>query len=81
METANIHQVNTNLSRLLSCVELGEGIIISDQGILIAKLMPFRAAANRRSSLGIDQGCFVVPEGFHDPLPEDILATFEGSEA
>ncbi len=80
METVNIHQAKTNLSRLLSRVELGEEIIISNRGIPIAKLVPFRSSSNRQNSLGQDQGLFVVPEDFNAALPEDILAAFEGSE-
>jgi prevent-host-death family protein len=81
MEAVNIHQAKTNLSRLLSRVELGEEIIISNRGVPVAKLIPFHPASNRRASLGQDQGKFIVPENFNDPLPEEILASFEGSEA
>ncbi|MBP5973190.1 type II toxin-antitoxin system Phd/YefM family antitoxin [Brasilonema sp. CT11] len=77
METVNIHQAKTNLLRLLSRVELGEEIIISNRGVAIAKLVPFRSSSNRRSSLGQDQGRFVVLEDFNASLPEDILAAFE----
>jgi prevent-host-death family protein len=79
METVNIHQAKTNLSRLLSRVELGEEIVISNRGIPIAKLVPLKASLDRRSSLGKDQGKFVVPDDFNAPLPEDILTSFEGN--
>jgi prevent-host-death family protein len=78
METVNIHQAKTNLSRLLSRVELGEEIVISNRGIPIAKLVPFRTSLDRRSSLGQDRGKFIVPDDFNAPLPEDILVAFEG---
>jgi len=78
METVNIHQAKTNLSRLLSRVELGEEIVISNRGIPIAKLVPFRTSLDRRSSLGQDRGIFTVPDDFNAPLPEDILLAFEG---
>lgn len=78
METVNIHQAKTNLSRLLSRVELGEEIIIANRGIPVAKLVPFQTSINRRASLGQDRGRFVVPGNFNEPLPEDILAAFEG---
>lgn len=78
METVNIHQAKTNLSRLLSRVELGEEIVISNRGVPVAKLVPFRPSSNRRNSLGQDRGRFVVPEDFDAPLPEEILAAFEG---
>ncbi|MBD2579478.1 type II toxin-antitoxin system Phd/YefM family antitoxin [Oscillatoria sp. FACHB-1406] len=78
METVNIHQAETDLSRLLSRVELGEEIIISNRGIPVAKLVPFRISLDRRSSLGQDRGKLVVPDDFNAPLPEDILIAFEG---
>ncbi|OUL26345.1 prevent-host-death protein [Nostoc sp. RF31YmG] len=65
METVNIDQAQTNLSQLLSRVELGEEIIISNQGIAIAKLVPFRTSSNRCESLGQDRGRLVVPEDFN----------------
>ncbi|MEH2022805.1 type II toxin-antitoxin system Phd/YefM family antitoxin [Nostoc sp.] len=80
METVNIHQAETNLSQLLLRVEHGEEIIISDRGIPIAKLVPFRTSSNRRDSLGQDKGRFLVPEDFNAPLPDEMLAAFEGSE-
>jgi antitoxin (DNA-binding transcriptional repressor) of toxin-antitoxin stability system len=77
----NIHQAETNLSELLSRVELGEEIIIAHQGIPIAKLVPFHIASHRRASLGQNRGRFIVPADFDAPLPKEILAAFEGSEA
>jgi prevent-host-death family protein len=77
METVNIHQAKTNLSRLLSRVEQGEEIVIANRGVPIAKLVPFRTSLDRRSSLGQDRGMFVVPDDFNAPLPDDILAAFE----
>lgn len=78
MENVTIHQAETNLSELLARVELGEEIVISDQGVPIAKLVPLRTVSSRRASMGIDRGKFVIPEDFDAPLPEDILAAFEG---
>ncbi len=78
METVNIHQAKTNLSRLLSRVQHGEEIVISNRGVPVAKLVPFRTSLNRRTSLGQDRGKFVVPEDFNAPLPNEILAAFEG---
>ncbi|MEH2210537.1 type II toxin-antitoxin system Phd/YefM family antitoxin [Nostoc sp.] len=80
METVNIHQAETNLSQLLLRVEHGEEIIISDRGIPVAKLVPFRTSSNRRDSLGQDKGRFVVPEDFNAPLPNEMLAAFEDGE-
>lgn len=81
MENVTIRQAETHFSELLSRVELGEEIVISDQGIPIAKLVPVRSGSRRRSSLGMDRGKFVVPEDFNTSLPDDILSAFEGNEA
>ncbi|MDR9402257.1 MAG: type II toxin-antitoxin system Phd/YefM family antitoxin [Halothece sp. Uz-M2-17] len=78
MDAINIHQAKTNLSQLLSRVKLGEEIIISNRGVPIAKLVPFNHV-DRQSSLGQDQGQVTISEDFNDPLPEAILAEFEGS--
>ena len=78
MKTINIHEAKTNLSRLLTRVENGEEIIISNRGVPVAKLVPFRASLDRRASLGQDRGRFIVPDDFNTPLPQEILAAFEG---
>ncbi|HAA27804.1 MAG TPA: type II toxin-antitoxin system prevent-host-death family antitoxin [Cyanobacteria bacterium UBA8553] len=80
METVNIHQAKTNLSRLLSRVEIGEEIIISNRGIPMTKLVPLCTSSNRRDSLGVDRGRFIVPEDFNAPLPEEILVADNSSE-
>jgi prevent-host-death family protein len=80
MESVNIHQAKTNLSRLLARVELGEEIVISNRGVPVARLVPFQKPEKRLASLGLDKGRFVVPEDFNDPLPEEMLAAFEGEE-
>ena len=77
METVNIHQAKTQLSRLLSRVELGEEIIISNRGVPVAKLVPLEQPKSRRQSLGRDRGLFAVPADFNE-LSEDLLTAFEG---
>jgi len=80
MENVNIHQAKTNLSRLLARVQLGEEIVISNRGVPVAKLVPFQDPRNRLASLGLHKGHFVVPDDFDAPLPDEILAAFEGRE-
>ena len=77
METINIHEAKTQLSRLLSRVELGEEIIISNRGVPVAKLVPLAQPKSRRQSLGQDRGLFTVPADFNE-LSADLLAAFEG---
>jgi len=67
----NIHEAKTNLSRLLAQVENGEEIIIAKSGKPIALLTKFTGQEPKRK-MGRDAGRFKVPEGFDDPLPEEI---------
>jgi prevent-host-death family protein len=78
METVNVHEAKTQLSRLLARVERGEEIIIANRGVPIAKLVPLNPRPSRLASLGRDRGRFVVPNDFNEPLPEDLLTAFEG---
>lgn len=77
MEQVNIHQAKTHLSHLLNRAMAGEEIVIAKAGKPMVRLVPVAEPTEDRV-LGIDEGLFVVPEDFNDPLPEDILATFEG---
>jgi len=77
METINVHAAKTQLSRLLDAVAAGEEIIIAKAGKPVARLVPI-ADSKQPRQLGTLAGEFTVPEDFDDPLPDDVLAGFEG---
>lgn len=77
MRTINIHEVKTHLSRLVEEVAVGEEIIIAKAGKPMAKLIPFTSGAKKRK-LGILAGKLTAPADFDAPLPEEVLASFEG---
>jgi prevent-host-death family protein len=77
MVEVNIHEAKTHLSRLLSRVAAGEEVVIARAGEPVARLVPFRKSKGKRS-LGMDKGLFKVPKDFDAPLPDDLLAVFEG---
>ena len=77
MVKVNIHEAKTHLSRLLLRVAAGEEVLISKAGQPVARLVPVSTSPLKRR-LGIDAGRFHVPEDFNAPLPDEILATFEG---
>jgi prevent-host-death family protein len=76
METVNVHEAKTHLSRLLARVARGEEIVIARAGKPIARLVPVGPAAGQRP-LGMDRGRAVIAEDFDAPLPEDIVEAFE----
>ncbi len=77
MQTINIHEAKTHLSRLLEQVAEGEEIIIARAGKAIARLVPLDAPAKKRQ-LGLLKGKLNVPDDFDTPLADDELSMFEG---
>jgi prevent-host-death family protein len=77
MQTINVHAAKTQLSRLLDAVAAGEEVIIAKAGKPVARLIPIDGRKQPRR-LGTLAGEFTVPDDFDDPLPEHILAPFEG---
>jgi prevent-host-death family protein len=77
MLTVNIHAAKTQLSRLLDAAVAGEEVIIARAGKPVARLVPVAPAQGKRR-LGMLDGRFHVPDNFDDPLPDDVLADFEG---
>ena len=79
MQTVNIHAAKTHLSRLLDAAAAGEEIIIARAGRPVARLVPLEnTPAPSRRQLGRLAGQVRVPADFDAPLPDDIVAGFEG---
>jgi prevent-host-death family protein len=80
VKTVNVHEAKTHLSRLLAEVMAGEEVVIAKAGKPVAKLVPVTGDGLRRV-MGIDRGRVWMSEDFDAPLPDDVLATFDGAEA
>ena len=78
MSTVDVHAAKTHLSRLLEEAAAGAEIIIAKAGKPLAKLVPLDAAPKPKRTLGRLAGKAVIPQGFDDPLPEEVLREFEG---
>ncbi|CAG9173479.1 hypothetical protein LMG23992_02465 [Cupriavidus laharis] len=77
MHTVNIHDAKTNFSRLVDAASGGEEIIIAKAGKPAARLVPMeRVKVARR--FGVLKGKIRVADDFDAPLPDDVIAEFEG---
>ncbi len=74
-KSVGVHEAKTHLSRLIEDVAAGEEVVITRRGQAVASLGPPPSQAPRQ--FGVDEGRFVVPEDFDDPLPDELLAEFE----
>ena len=75
--TVNVHEAKTQLSKLLDRVSSGEEIVIARAGKPVARLVPVTGGPARRLP-GSAAGQMGIAEDFDAPLPEEILAEFEG---
>lgn len=77
MDSVNVHQAKTQLSRLLERVERGEEIVIARNGRPVAKIVPLAREPRKPGSL---KGLIRMSDDFDDPLPDAILASFYGED-
>jgi prevent-host-death family protein len=73
----NLYEAKTSLSRLVERAASGEEIIIAKAGKPLARLVPMPKASTPRKPGGWE-GKVVIADDFDAPLPEEILAAFEG---
>lgn len=78
MQTVNIHEAKTHLSRLLESVAAGQEIIVAKAGKPMARLSPIGKPSVASLRLGILKGKVTVAEDFDAPLPVGALTAFEG---
>ena len=81
METINIHEAKTHLSRLVEQAAKGQPFIIAKAGKPMVKVVPLddpNAVAKRR--LGGLEGKIDVPDDFDTMFEEEIEKMFYGEE-
>jgi prevent-host-death family protein len=80
METINIHEAKTHLSRLVERAAQGESFVIAKAGKPMVKLVPLDAPQpSQRRRLGFLQGQVQVPEDFDRMGRSEIEALFDGA--
>jgi prevent-host-death family protein len=77
METVNLYEAKTQLSRLVERAAAGEEIVIAKAGKPKAKLVPIREEAKRREPKDL-LGITFIADDFDEPLPPDLQKAFEG---
>jgi prevent-host-death family protein len=77
MGVVNVHAAKTQLSRLLDAAVAGEEVIIAKAGKPVARLVPITDIKQPRR-LGTLAGKLHIPDDFDEPLPDEIIALFEG---
>ncbi len=80
MQTVNIHEAKTHLSRLVDQAAAGEEIQIARAGKPMARLVSLAATESKPRILGLGKGRFTLPEGFSHLHHAEIQQMFECGE-
>jgi prevent-host-death family protein len=79
MQTINIHEAKTHLSRLVEEAAQGKAFIIAKAGKPLVKVSPLSLEERRGSEkLGFMAGEISVPEDFDSLRASEIMLLFEG---
>ena len=78
MQTVNIHQAKTHLSRLVARVERVESFVIARAGKPLARVVPVEAKESSKDRLGFMKCEISVPKDF-DQMGRDEIATLFGT--
>jgi prevent-host-death family protein len=79
MQTVNIYEAKTKLSKLVDLASTGTDVVIARAGKPVARLTSLKEE-KRPLTYGLLEGEGWIADDFNDPLPDDILAGFEGRE-
>ena len=73
----SITEARARFSRYIEAVERGGTVIVCRRNVPVAEIRPLPQQLRGLRPVGIDRG-MEVPASFFEPLPEDLLAAFEG---
>ncbi len=77
MPTVNIYEAKTRLSQLVDQAAGGEDVVLGRNGKPLVRITRLEEPA-RRVKFGVLKGKVKVARDFDAPLPDDVLAGFEG---
>jgi antitoxin (DNA-binding transcriptional repressor) of toxin-antitoxin stability system len=78
MSEVSLRDLQQDPDKWLDRVQAGEHLVVIRGGKAVAELRPLAAPSPSPRPFGLCAGEFVVPDDFDAPLPDDVLAGFEG---
>lgn len=78
MLTISVDEIQKDILGYLRLVKTGETLIIMQDNEPVAEVKPFSPPVLEPRPFGLCAGEFSVPSDFDSPLPEDVVASFEG---
>ena len=78
IQTVNIYEAKSKLSKLVDLASSGTDVVIARAGKPVARLTALQSKEKRKYTLGLLEGKGWIADDFDAPLPDEILAQFEG---
>jgi antitoxin (DNA-binding transcriptional repressor) of toxin-antitoxin stability system len=72
----SVEEIKRDPESVLHRVLDGETLVITERDEPVAEIRPIESVRRPRP-FGLAAGTFVVPDDFDDPLPEEILRSFQ----
>lgn len=73
-----LHEAKTHLSRYIEQLLQGERIFMCKRNAPIAEIRALSKPLQHKRPIGLAKGGFTVSSQFFDPIPDDLIAAFEG---
>ena len=83
MISLNINEIKTHFSSFLSKVRKGEVVVICKRNVPIAEIKPLPVPPKKERPIGLagkEYPDFIISDDFFEPLPEDMVAAFQGED-
>lgn len=80
MQTVNIHEAKTHLSRFIDQAADGEEILIARAGKPVARLVSLESTEHKFRILGLGKDRFTLPKNFSELHADEIQRMFEAGE-
>ena len=79
MIVVNIFEAKAKLSEYLDMAAQGERVLICKRNRPVVELHAVHSARTAPRPIGLARGRMTVPPSFFEPLPGEVLASFEGA--
>ncbi len=84
MINLNINEIKTHFSSYLSKVSKGETVIVCKRNVPVAEIKPINTLPDKKRPIGLagkEYPDFQISDTFFEPLPDDIIAAFNGENS
>jgi antitoxin (DNA-binding transcriptional repressor) of toxin-antitoxin stability system len=78
MVQISLEQFANDPQGLLARIAAGEPFVVTSGNRPVAEVHPVVDQPPQKRPIGLCEGLFVVPDDFNEPLPAEILRSFEG---